>query len=551
MGHPWDLERSTENPRQQVGVSNIFKDKDYEALARRFDDERLQLQLVLRDVEEYIKEAENSMARFNELITAMEGIAEVVQSNYSDWRASGASSRGRFGGSPPKPYRNTTMRKRDKWLLDYERFKVVGAQAGKTDKEIAEEGEQSVALNKTLKNELARLNGLTAQLAEACLKNLVQFQTTWYSMLQTKIRAHAESFPDDFQKIISNWSSGYASSEAQILPLGICNGALLADIVHLANPEISSTWDFLGKFDPAGYETQGSSLIECLFYPNLESLSGFKWTGADPLPNSTHASDISLYISALLFPKEVHRIEFRFLMLQRAKKLPPTFDQYRTTHQYLQFKLEEEECRQIDYLLFTSRPLIDNSNASGFPGRSSCSKHSQQHAPSCQSITQLQKSRDTGGFYGMATTLAPSKKLRFFTTKDWQGHDYAKQYRKCLEEGFKRYKQELSKENTPATVGALTDSPGLNNVIETLLDPQTSLLPESDEDDDDEIARYLAKEPQGLILPTLEPFGESMNMSSRYLLTSPATSSLFLQVALVRSVFLIVPVISASIAGHG
>ncbi|KAJ5264818.1 hypothetical protein N7505_007611 [Penicillium chrysogenum] len=141
----------------------------------------------------------------------------------------------------------------------------------------------------------------------------------------------------------------------------------------------------------------------------------------------------------------------------------------------------------------TSRPLIDNSNASGFPGRSSCSKHSQQHAPSCQSITQLQKSRDTGGFYGMATTLAPSKKLRFFTTKDWQGHDYAKQYRKCLEEGFKRYKQELSKENTPATVGALTDSPGLNNVIETLLDPQTSLLPESDEDDDDEIARYLAK----------------------------------------------------------
>ncbi|KZN87640.1 Dynamin-binding protein [Penicillium chrysogenum] len=82
--------RRTENPRQQVGVSNIFKDKDYEALARRSDDERLQLQLVLRDVEEYIKEAENSMARFNELITAMEGIAEVVQSNYSEleskWR---------------------------------------------------------------------------------------------------------------------------------------------------------------------------------------------------------------------------------------------------------------------------------------------------------------------------------------------------------------------------------------------------------------------------------------------------------------------------------
>jgi hypothetical protein len=48
------------------------------------------------------------------------------------------------------------------------------------------------------------------------------------------------------------------------------------------------------------------------------------------------------------------------------------------------------------------------------------------------------------------------------------------------------------------------------------------------------------------MLPTLEPFGENMNMSSRYLLASPATSSLFLQVALMSSVFLIAPVISAS-----
>ncbi|CDM32677.1 unnamed protein product [Penicillium roqueforti FM164] len=62
--------------------------------------------------------------------------------------------------------------------------------------------------------------------------------------------------------------------------------------------------DFLGKDDPAEYETQGSSFIECLFYPDLDSLSGFKWTGPDPLTNSTRASDIFLHMSALLFPKE-------------------------------------------------------------------------------------------------------------------------------------------------------------------------------------------------------------------------------------------------------
>lgn len=62
-----------------------------------------------------------------------------------------------------------------------------------------------------------------------------------------------------------------------------------------------------------------------------------------------------------------------------------------------------------------------------------------------------------GDFYGIASILAPSKKLRFFTTEDWQGHDYAKQYRECLEEEFKLYKQQLSKEKMPATMEALTE----------------------------------------------------------------------------------------------
>jgi hypothetical protein len=50
-------------------------------------------------------------------------------------------------------------------------------------------------------------------------------------------------------------------------------------------------------------------------------------------------------------------------MLQRAKKLQPTFDQYCTTHRYLQFKLEEEEWRQIDYLLCITEPFFMFTNA--------------------------------------------------------------------------------------------------------------------------------------------------------------------------------------------
>jgi hypothetical protein len=41
--------------------------------------------------------------------------------------------------------------------------------------------------------------------------------------------------------------------------------------------------DFLGKDNPAEHRTQEPSLIECLFYPILDSLSGFKWTGPHSL----------------------------------------------------------------------------------------------------------------------------------------------------------------------------------------------------------------------------------------------------------------------------
>lgn len=75
--------------------------------------------------------------------------------------------------------------------------------------------------------------------------------------------------------------------------------------------------DSFGKDDPAEYEIQEHSLIECIFYSTLDSLSRFKWTGPDPLSNSTRASDIFLHMSALLFPKEVHWIEFRFVRFDR------------------------------------------------------------------------------------------------------------------------------------------------------------------------------------------------------------------------------------------
>ena len=100
-----------------------------------------------------------------------------------------------------------------------------------------------------------------------------------------------------------------------------------------------------------------------------------------------------------------------------------------------------------------------------------------------------------GDIYAIATILAPSKKLRFFKTKDWQGDvDYTRRYRGRLEEEFWRYKGRLPDSNGPLSPGALAGSVNAVDEIEMLCDSQNTLQPEEPQgNNDDELDRYLAK----------------------------------------------------------
>jgi hypothetical protein len=82
--------RRTEKLRQQVGLSDMFEDKQYDALSQRFGDSFFQLQVVMRDVEMYTREVQSSLDRFSEFVAAIEGFVDVAQSGYLDvesrWR---------------------------------------------------------------------------------------------------------------------------------------------------------------------------------------------------------------------------------------------------------------------------------------------------------------------------------------------------------------------------------------------------------------------------------------------------------------------------------
>lgn len=82
--------RRTEKLKQHVGLSDMVEDKEYDALAQRFNDNFFQLQVVMRDVEMYTREVQSAMNRFNDLVVAIEGFIDASQSTYAEleskWR---------------------------------------------------------------------------------------------------------------------------------------------------------------------------------------------------------------------------------------------------------------------------------------------------------------------------------------------------------------------------------------------------------------------------------------------------------------------------------
>jgi hypothetical protein len=125
------------------------------------------------------------------------------------------------------------MRKRDKRLPEYARYKAINDRGDKPDKKTTEQGEQFVALNETLKYELPKLYALTSKLMEACLKNFIQIQTTWFGVLQKKIGAHVEAFPSDLHKLITDFHSDHTLMEARMSELSSCNGSMLTSSLNL------------------------------------------------------------------------------------------------------------------------------------------------------------------------------------------------------------------------------------------------------------------------------------------------------------------------------
>lgn len=123
------------------------------------------------------------------------------------------------------------MEKRKKRVLDFARYRAMKDRGEKVDKKTMEQGEQFMAVNETLKDELPKLFVCTKKLVEACLNNFIQLQLQWQLIWRRKLSLAIDNgnIPSQLSEIVESFSGDFRYTEAQVLSLGICNGSFLSE----------------------------------------------------------------------------------------------------------------------------------------------------------------------------------------------------------------------------------------------------------------------------------------------------------------------------------
>lgn len=165
-------------------------------------------------------------------------------------------------------------------------------------------------------------------------------------------------------------------------------------------------------------------------------------------------------------------------MLRRAKRLRSFFVSFCSEYDRTELVLDDEEWRQIDYLLWITQPFfeftIELSKTKDATTHHVFKIYNKLFEHLEQSTTQLQKKKVAwkrkmlyaleaaqqklrdyysetdnipGDLYAIGTMLAPANKFQFFSTNDW-GSEWRQRYRQSFKDYLVPYQDRLAKRQT-------------------------------------------------------------------------------------------------------
>ncbi|KAJ5279988.1 hypothetical protein N7478_005360 [Penicillium angulare] len=232
--------------RKTSTISDPDSDKEYAALSQSYDDNMFQLQVVIRDMENYMSNFTQQINNFMDVIDRFDELVQVnaFPSSWSElegkWRVLKTSIQDIKSAEGSAHFNDVLWTHLFSSSSYYSTFMAAKERGERSGKKTTENAQIFIALNETLKSELPKLYTLTARLAHTCLHNLVQIEKAWFYLVQKKLGPLIDSFSDNTQDILDDWAADFRLVETQILKLGICNGSLLENTLFTHRPSTST-----------------------------------------------------------------------------------------------------------------------------------------------------------------------------------------------------------------------------------------------------------------------------------------------------------------------
>ena len=260
------LGRRTEKLRQQVGISEMFEDREYNTLKVDFLENSSHLIVVNRDIQIYQDSVSAWVSKMRDLAAVgvawagvhsskenQQALSKLHHFSHLVQRVSNIALpdhvlkiRKTVSEPMEKAFKllegltndpKGLLQKRDKRLIDYARYKNMRDRGEKLDRRTAERIEQWEALNKEAKLRIRKLLSLTQQLVQYAQENYVRHHLAWLDMCNRKFSAVMAIDLDKLEKvdIEREWQEEFDFHHATAMSMSICNGALLADAVNMVN----------------------------------------------------------------------------------------------------------------------------------------------------------------------------------------------------------------------------------------------------------------------------------------------------------------------------
>ncbi|KAH4908407.1 hypothetical protein HBI80_055530 [Parastagonospora nodorum] len=259
-------------------ADKTFKDQDYKSREQKFGGHFFQLQIVIRDFEQYLDAITEHYQQLNIVFIGFVSVCEVapsvhpeLESTWRKWAMAHFELQNKALEDHKTAVRNRvlkpvadlwemwvayqkTIEQRKKYLLYYVKHKQAIDRGEKVDPDLEESANKFTTINDTLKHELPLLYERTKGLMRTLMTLFMCLQKDWYKTCSKKILPLLESEPQhttslryDLESYVERFNSDYKPMQDLANRLGIVNRNLLIDISNMVSPVPTLSSDGVGS----------------------------------------------------------------------------------------------------------------------------------------------------------------------------------------------------------------------------------------------------------------------------------------------------------------